>query len=66
MLVVSRKNGESVCLGDDIKITVVDIKGSRIRLGVVAGEDELILRAEMKEGSGQKLAEFRKASTKAA
>ena len=48
MLVVSRRNGESVYLGDDIKITVVEIKGSRIRLGVQAGEETFILRAEKK------------------
>ncbi len=46
MLVVSRRNGESVYVGDSIRITVVDIKGSRIRLGVQADADAFILRAE--------------------
>ena len=48
MLVVSRRNGESVYVGDNVKITVVEIKGSRIRLGVEADRDTFILRAEKK------------------
>ncbi|MBQ9812226.1 MAG: carbon storage regulator [Thermoguttaceae bacterium] len=48
MLVVSRRNGESVYVGDAVKITVVEIKGSRIRLGVEADRDTFILRAEKK------------------
>ncbi len=49
MLVVSRRNGESVYLGDNIKVTVVEIKGSRIRIGVEAGEETFILRAEKRD-----------------
>jgi carbon storage regulator len=36
MLVLSRKNGEAVMLGDNIKITVVDIRSDRVRLGIEA------------------------------
>ncbi len=61
MLVVSRRNGESVCLGDDVKITVVEIKGSRIRLGITADEGTLILRSEKKTDGGVKPSESRPA-----
>lgn len=47
MLVVSRKSGESIQVGDGINITVVEIKGSKIRLGVTAGKETTILRGEI-------------------
>lgn len=47
MLVVSRKPGESVRVGDGVNITVVEIKGSKIRLGVTAGKETTILRGEL-------------------
>ena len=47
MLVVSRKPGESVQVGDGVNITVVEIKGSKIRLGVTAGKETTILRGEL-------------------
>lgn len=65
MLVVSRRNGESVCLGDDVRITVVEIKGSRIRLGIEAGEETFILRAEKKDEEKEEdssVCEYRKAA----
>ncbi len=47
MLVVSRKPGESVWVGDGINIAVVEIKGSKIRLGVTADKETTILRGEI-------------------
>ena len=46
MLVVSRKNGEVVRLGNDIVITVIEVKGSRVRVGIDADEEILVLRSE--------------------
>lgn len=67
MLVVSRRNGESVYLGDDVKITIVEIKGSRIRVGVEASEDTFILRAEKKiESTDERSEDNNKTSAKAA
>ena len=34
MLVLSRKRGKRIVIGDDIVITVVDVRGDRVRLGV--------------------------------
>jgi carbon storage regulator len=47
MLVLSRKIGERVCLGDGIQITVVAIQGNRVRLGFLAPPDVLIRREEL-------------------
>jgi carbon storage regulator CsrA len=47
MLVLTRKLGEEVVIGDNIRLTVVAIRGDRVRLGITAGADVLILRAEL-------------------
>lgn len=36
MLILSRKAGETICIGDNVRVTVVEIDGNRIRLGIQA------------------------------
>lgn len=47
MLVLSRKAGESIDVGDDVKVTVISVKGRRVRLGIEAPGDVRILRTEV-------------------
>lgn len=47
MLVLSRKEGERIVIGDGIAIQVVEINGNKVRLGIVADESVLILREEV-------------------
>ena len=47
MLVVSRKKDESIIIGDNIKVTVVEISKDRIRIGVDAPENVKIARSEL-------------------
>ena len=47
MLVLSRKESEKVILGDDIVLTIVRVSGDRVRLGIQAPKDMLILRHEL-------------------
>ncbi len=47
MLVLSRKPGEKIHIGPDITITVVEINGGKIRLGIDAPEEIPIFRAEL-------------------
>ena len=47
MLVLSRKLGEKIHIGSGITITVVEVKGSKIRLGIDAPDDIPIFRAEL-------------------
>jgi carbon storage regulator len=47
MLVLSRKPGETIVVGDDIIITVVSINGNRIKLGIEAPTDVPIKRREL-------------------
>ena len=47
MLVLARKIGESIQINDDVKITVIDIQGKSIRLGITAPQDTKIYREEV-------------------
>lgn len=47
MLVLSRKQNEVITIGDDITLTVVEIRGGRVKLGIQAPADYGIHRAEM-------------------
>ena len=61
MLVLSRKLGEKVVIGGIITVTIVEVHGNRVRLGIEAPEDIRILREELacwqegpKDGDGQR------------
>lgn len=47
MLVLSRKKNESIVIDDRIVITVVDIRGDKVRLGIDAPKDISIHRSEV-------------------
>jgi carbon storage regulator len=49
MLVLTRKPGEKITIGHDVTITVVEVTGNRIRLGIEAPSDVRILRSELVE-----------------
>jgi len=47
MLVLARKINESIMIGDDIEVVVVDIKGDQIKLGIRAPRSVTVHRAEV-------------------
>ncbi len=47
MLVLSRKQAERIRLGDSIVVTVVRVSGDKVRLGIEAPPDVLVLRDEL-------------------
>jgi len=49
MLVLTRKYGEKIVINNDICITIVQIKGKQVRIGIKAGEDTKIFRGEFVE-----------------
>ena len=49
MLVLSRYRNESVKVGDDIVVTVVEVRGDKVRLGFEAPKDIPIFRTELIE-----------------
>jgi len=49
MLILSRKMGETLMIGDQIKVTVLGIKGNQVRLGVLAPKEVSVHREEIYE-----------------
>ena len=47
MLVLSRQRDEVIKIGDDIEITVVDIRGDKVRLGITAPKEVMVHRKEV-------------------
>ena len=51
MLVLSRKVGERILLGDNIRITVVRVSGGGVRLGIEAPSDVAVVREEVAQAN---------------
>ncbi|MDB5352994.1 MAG: carbon storage regulator CsrA [Planctomycetota bacterium] len=49
MLVLSRKKNESIIINDHITVTVVEIRGDKVRLGIDAPKDVTVHRREVYE-----------------
>ncbi|MGB8657270.1 MAG: carbon storage regulator CsrA [Candidatus Zixiibacteriota bacterium] len=47
MLILTRKLGESVTIGDEIKITILGVRGRQVRLGIIAPQKVTIHREEI-------------------
>ncbi len=64
MLILTRRIGETLIIGDDVNITVLGVKGNQVRLGINAPKDVSVHREEIylriqqeKEGTETELAE---------
>lgn len=53
MLVLSRKRTEQIVIGSDIRITVVRVEGSHVRLGIEAPAHLMVLRSELTGDQGR-------------
>jgi carbon storage regulator len=49
MLVLSRQRDETIMIGDDVEVTVVDIRGDKVRLGITAPKEITVHRKEVYE-----------------
>lgn len=49
MLVLSRKRNESVIINDNIVVTVIDVRGDKVRIGIEAPRDVSVHRQEVLE-----------------
>jgi len=47
MLVLTRKTGQTIMIGDDVEITVLSIAGEKVRLGIRAPRDVPVFREEV-------------------
>lgn len=49
MLVITRRVGETLMIGDDIEVTVLGVKGNQVRIGINAPKEVPVHRAEVYE-----------------
>lgn len=54
MLVVTRRTNTKLMIGDNIVITIVDIKGGKVRIGIEAPKDVTIHRDDYEQGGPKK------------
>lgn len=47
MLILTRKPGETICINDDIRVTVLSVQGQQVKLGISAPEDVAVHREEI-------------------
>ena len=47
MLILTRRVGETVCIGNDVTVTVLGVKGNQVRIGVDAPKDVAVHREEI-------------------
>lgn len=47
MLVLSRRVGESIVVGDDVTVTILDVRGDVVRVGIAAPRSVAVHRAEL-------------------
>jgi carbon storage regulator len=65
MLVLSRKVGERILIGDQITVTVVRITGGGVRLGIEAPSEMAVIREELKKDLAEDSAPPRPRASKA-
>lgn len=49
MLILTRKSGEGIRIGDDIRVVILEIKGNQIRIGIEAPQNTQVHRDEVYE-----------------
>lgn len=49
MLILTRRVGETICIGNDVKVTVLGVKGQQVRIGVEAPKAVAVHREEVAE-----------------
>lgn len=48
MLILTRRSGEAISIGPDVEITVLEVSGDHVRVGISAPRDLLVLRKELR------------------
>ncbi len=64
MLVLSRQRDESIMIGDDVEIIIVDVRGDKVRLGITAPKNIPVHRREIYDAIQREKEESRKQQEK--
>lgn len=48
MLILTRRPGETILIGDDTEVTIMRISGNQVRVGIEAAKDVSIVRGELR------------------
>ena len=59
MLILTRRVGETIRIGDDVDVTVLDVKGAQVRIGIQAPKDIPVHREEVFKRLEQENSELR-------
>ena len=57
MLVLSRQRDQTIVIGDSIRITIVDVRGDKVRIGIDAPRDVAVHREEVYEAIQSEIGE---------
>lgn len=55
MLVLSRKKNETICIGNDVTVTIVEIRGEKVRLGITAPQSCSVDRLEVRQAKERRI-----------
>lgn len=48
MLILTRSPGETICIGENVKFSVLDVRGNQVRIGIAAPKDVRVDREEIR------------------
>ncbi|MGD2064580.1 MAG: carbon storage regulator, partial [Nitrospirota bacterium] len=54
MLIVTRRAGQAVCVGDDVRVVLMDVRGKYVRIGIEAPASVPLYRAEISEAERER------------
>ncbi len=53
MLVLTRKAGESVCIGDEIEVRIISVRGQKVRIAIDAPQSIAVRRSELERSEAR-------------
>jgi len=64
MLVIRRRSGESITVGEDVEIEVLEVAGTRVKLGIKAPQSCIVMRKEVRLTRDENLSASRSLDTR--
>jgi carbon storage regulator CsrA len=58
MLVLSRKKEQTIMIGENVEVVIIDVRRNRVRLGFRCPSDVAIMRKELRRGSDERFSDY--------